>query len=419
MRSSRSSVVAVRAAVAVALAAAVLRPLPARAQEDDGGGNGRGRDSAEVDIEIDVLRVEGAQVSQALADIEANVEAQRAQLSQAQTAKAQADAELGSAQAAIDQTQAQIDQLTAATDAVVIDAFTNPPTETALETLAAESLSEVSVKQSILNSKATSDAETLASYQALQDQLEVQMGQREEAARAAEARASDAEAALADLRSALSQQALFAVQVEERLQQRLAEAASLEQIDPALAEQIRAREGELAAFLSGLQAEVQAEAARERAALLASQAQSSRGYGVDKHPPGGVTSVPCPAGGSIDIAGDIAGAVGRLLNDAAADGITMCGNGYRDPAEQIAVRRQNCGSSNYAIYEAPASSCSPPTAQPGRSMHEQALAIDFTCGGGGAVSTGDECHDWLEANAADYGLYQLPSESWHWSVNGQ
>ena len=43
-----------------------------------------------------------------------------------------------------------------------------------------------------------------------------------------------------------------------------------------------------------------------------------------------------------------------------------------------AVRRANCGSSNYAIYQMPASACSPPTARPGTSMHEQGLAIDFT-----------------------------------------
>jgi LAS superfamily LD-carboxypeptidase LdcB len=66
----------------------------------------------------------------------------------------------------------------------------------------------------------------------------------------------------------------------------------------------------------------------------------------------------------------------------------------------------------------PASQCDPPTARPGTSLHEQGLAIDFTCDGGSVVDYGDVCWNWLEANANSYGLYNLPSEPWHWSVDG-
>ena len=51
-------------------------------------------------------------------------------------------------------------------------------------------------------------------------------------------------------------------------------------------------------------------------------------------------------------------------------------------------------------------------------MHEQGLAIDFTCDGGGTVSRGTSCWTWLSSHASEYGLYNLPSESWHWSTNG-
>jgi len=50
-------------------------------------------------------------------------------------------------------------------------------------------------------------------------------------------------------------------------------------------------------------------------------------------------------------------------------------------------------------------------------MHEQGLAIDFTCGGS-TVHWGDDCHDFLRAHAKDYGLYPLSGEAWHWSTNG-
>jgi LAS superfamily LD-carboxypeptidase LdcB len=150
---------------------------------------------------------------------------------------------------------------------------------------------------------------------------------------------------------------------------------------------------------------------------MAQQAAQAAASGI-QDPPGGLGTVSCPGGGSITVAGDIRASVQRLVDDAAADGVTMCGNGYRDPQDQINLRRAHCGSSNYAIYQAPSSSCSPPTAKPGSSLHEQGLAVDFTCGGGGTVGYGDECYDWLQAHAEDYGLYNLPSESWHWSVNG-
>jgi D-alanyl-D-alanine carboxypeptidase len=51
-------------------------------------------------------------------------------------------------------------------------------------------------------------------------------------------------------------------------------------------------------------------------------------------------------------------------------------------------------------------------------MHEQGLAIDFTCSGALINSRTGPCWNWLATYAADYGFYNLPSEPWHWSVNG-
>ncbi len=115
----------------------------------------------------------------------------------------------------------------------------------------------------------------------------------------------------------------------------------------------------------------------------------------------------------------IAGPVEELLAAAEADGLAFTGGGYRSPERQVELRRQHCGTSYYAVYEMPSSQCSPPTARPGRSMHERGLAIDFNCGGELVDSRSDPCFEWLDANAARYGLVNLPSEPWHWSVNGQ
>ncbi|CAN5297667.1 hypothetical protein BH20ACT3_BH20ACT3_07840 [soil metagenome] len=134
-------------------------------------------------------------------------------------------------------------------------------------------------------------------------------------------------------------------------------------------------------------------------------------------PPPGVatTAVPCPAGGSITVATAIATPLRDLLAAAGRDNLNLCGYGYRSTARQIELRRQNCGTSYYAIYEMSASGCRPPTAVPGRSMHESGLAVDFT----NCSTRATACFKWLAANAATYGLQNLPSEPWHWSTNGR
>jgi LAS superfamily LD-carboxypeptidase LdcB len=121
----------------------------------------------------------------------------------------------------------------------------------------------------------------------------------------------------------------------------------------------------------------------------------------------------------ITVSSAIAENLEALLAAAEADGFAFTGGGYRDNARQIELRRQNCGTSYYAIYEMPSSSCSPPTARPGASMHERGLAIDFNCDGDLVRSRSNPCFQWLADHAADYGFYNLPSEPWHWSVNGQ
>ena len=119
------------------------------------------------------------------------------------------------------------------------------------------------------------------------------------------------------------------------------------------------------------------------------------------------------------MAASVAGSLQSMLNAAASNGIRLCGGGYRSPAAQIQTRMNNCGTSHYAIYEMPSSQCSPPTAPPGTSMHEQGRAVDFNCNGGGVISSrSSPCFQWLAGNASGFGFYNLPSEPWHWSTNG-
>jgi LAS superfamily LD-carboxypeptidase LdcB len=392
---------------AVVLTVAALTPSISVAQEPDPEATEQQRDDvrarqAEVVIEIDALEAQDAEVRAALAEIEGNVARQRSELQQAERAQAQSESELAGATQAVADAQQRIDELNKLADRLVVDSFVNPPSDYALEPLRAGSMTDAAVIQSVLEMQGNRDAQLLERLAQAQDSLEAEQAKREDAAAEAKQAQEVAARELDDVEAALGQQQAFAADLELRLNDRLAEAESLRTLDAALSDRLAREQAELAAQL---------------AAAAQPPAQDVAPSQIEPVP-GGLATVTCPAGGSITVAGSIAGNVQALLDAAAADGVMLCGGGYRDPEEQIALRMAHCGTSYYAIYQMPASQCDPPTAIPGTSMHEQGLAIDFTCNGGSIVSTGDPCWDWLQANAVGYGLYNLPSEPWHWSTNG-
>ncbi len=109
----------------------------------------------------------------------------------------------------------------------------------------------------------------------------------------------------------------------------------------------------------------------------------------------------------------IADSLLALLFDAEQDGIDLSGWGWRSHEAQIRLREANCAD----VWTAAASSCSPPTAIPGTSRHEYGVAVDFTSNGS-ILTWGSEEFEWLVENADNYGFKNLPSEAWHWSVDG-
>jgi LAS superfamily LD-carboxypeptidase LdcB len=359
-----------------------------------------------------------------LAEGEATVQAEVAAVGTAEAALASAQADVDAAKAAVDATRARIADLTAQSDAVVVDAFMNPPEVSALDVLEAETPMDATIKQAILDRQAAADADVLAQLEAAQEELHAERATQSDAVSAAEDRAAEADAALADLTAAQSDASRFVLAVQEGVASGLAEAAALDSVDPATAEAIRQRQAEVQGKLNDVisareQREAQAalQQAMAEAAARAAERQANPIPRGSLGASGGLGTVSCPDGGSITMASSVTGHLQDLLDAASADGIDMCGGGYRDPADQVAVRRANCGTSSYAIYEAPASSCSPPTAIPGTSQHEQGLAVDFTIGGS-TIGRGSAAFNWLKANAAGFGFYNLPAEPWHWSTTG-
>lgn len=102
----------------------------------------------------------------------------------------------------------------------------------------------------------------------------------------------------------------------------------------------------------------------------------------------------------------------RLVDMARDDGINLTGGGYRTTAQQIELRKAHCGTSYYAIYEMPASQCTPDTARPGTSDHELALAVDLN----NARSYSSVVYKWMVIHATPLGLVcRVPDEPWHWA----
>lgn len=113
----------------------------------------------------------------------------------------------------------------------------------------------------------------------------------------------------------------------------------------------------------------------------------------------------------------IAGSLRDMVVAARADGIDLRGKAYRSTQRQIELRKQNCGPTEFDIHEKSSSACSPPTAKPNRSLHESGLAVDFRHGEESITSRRSPAYQWLAANAAGYGFFNLASEPWHWSVS--
>jgi hypothetical protein len=95
---------------------------------------------------------------------------------------------------------------------------------------------------------------------------------------------------------------------------------------------------------------------------------------------------------------------------AQGDGLELSGGGFRTEAGQIALRKENCPD----WQNSRSSDCSPPTAKPGQSNHEKGMAVDLE----NASTRSTEVYQWMAANAESFGIYNLPSEAWHWSIDG-
>ncbi len=432
---------------AVALfATALLAPAPVAAQNADATPDATTttvdlatqraqakRNRKQVGGEISSLRASDDQVRDLLASLDSQLATANAALDGATQLLAAAQAEAAAAEAEEAVARARAEELREQVKQMAIDEFVNPHTMGLAIVITSGSLSEARERQTLLGVRTDQREALLRQQRAAVSELQKKHRLARDAAVAAEQAAAKQRDAIAQLEGSRLAHVQLVAEVDQRLEAALSEAAGLDALDAKLAGQIAQQQQELRAEALARQAAAFA-AAQQAAALAPTTTTPPRSPSTPVRPtrPATTTTTTIPRVtppslysiedmdnvGGIYVNKLISAQFGRMLMDAAAAGLTLGGGGFRDSAAQIATRRNNCGTSDYAIYFMPASQCSPPTARPGTSMHEQGMAVDLTCSGTLIRDQSNPCFVWLAANAANYGFFNLPSEPWHWSING-
>ena len=343
--------------------------------------------------DLDVLRAEHSEAVAALQVASAEVRDGRASLAAAEAKAEKARARVKRAEAAERRAVAELRRREEDLEATAVQAYMGAGLQQGAAILTAASVDEAAQRTELLRAASGIKAGAVEEAEAARERLRDRRAETARAEKAAAGRVATASSLVEQLAAAEDRAAGLAASVEERIERALGEAAALAALDEQLSREIVM---EQAALVRRLQVQRSVGAAR---AVLAA---------VELREVGGIV-----------VNASIAERLGKLLAAAKADGIKLGGGGYRDPAQQIALRQAHCGPSEYEIYVMPASQCTPPTARPGRSMHERGLAIDFTSGGTAITRRDDPAFLWLAENAARWGFKNLPSEPWHWSTTGR
>lgn len=348
--------------------------------------------------QVDLATAEAGELAAALEIVTAEVNEQATKVEAAQRALAAAESSRDSAVRAVVVQQANIEGLEGRLSNQAISGFVNQnnPRSPMLEEIDPNRAVRM---QSLVQAVTEDGISVTDELRAAKEDLQIEQAEATNAAEEAERIQALMAADLAELERRQARQAELWAAAEDRLDRNLAEAAALAELDKDLAASILKKNEELIA--------------QTRLQQQRNPAPSS----------GGSPSFPS-ASQIVNVRGiwvhtDIADNLDRMLGAAESQGHFFSGGGYRDSANQIRLRKAHCGTSNYAIYQKPSSQCRPPTARPGRSQHEQGKAIDFRYNNSIIGTRNNAGYRWLAANAGSYGFYNLPSEPWHWSVNGR
>jgi murein DD-endopeptidase MepM/ murein hydrolase activator NlpD len=255
------------------VAITVLLGLPTGAGaapgQEDAGSDDNSRSELAL---VDVSNLTGSNVAGTLIDLQIEIDNQLGLLTAAQGQVTAANQALADADNVLTNLQFQIEDQTAVSDAIVVDAFMNPPANDALDVLSADTTLDATIKQAILDFSATESAAALEAPLETLRQLHAAKADQEAARERAVAAKEEAEGALEDLNAAVGRQAQFVSSVQAAL---AADAAAPLPSDPAEAAAAQARRDEIAAALqqaADARALLEAQRAAQEAAARRAQA---------------------------------------------------------------------------------------------------------------------------------------------------
>jgi hypothetical protein len=353
-----------------------------------------------AEAELDLLRATQAEVlaeitrlNDQVADRRVEADAARRRADEAAAAAAEAQQRADAAAAVADRNRGEFRDY-------VTESFMRPPAQDLLALLTLPTEQDNSHVVGMV--RAVADRRKATAQRFADEQAAATRARDVSAAAEATARGevAAAEAAAGELEAVVDERSAVAADLEDRLERQLAEVESLRELDARAARELAAAEA----------------AVRSAAGPGGAGTGSGRSSGVAAGPPVGPDQITVVRG--IPIHRSIAANLESMLAAASADGVQISGSGYRSSARQVQLRQAHCGSTPFDVYEKPAAQCSPPTARPGRSMHERGLAVDLTVGGRAITTRSSPAFRWLAENASRFGFFNLPSEPWHWSVNG-
>jgi peptidoglycan hydrolase CwlO-like protein len=416
-------------------------------------------EQAVVASQIDVSKASKAQIDDALEALDADLRTQQAALDKAEADLADAQQDIKDAKAAITKLTGEVTALRAEMSRRAIQAYVNPASEDLLTALESKDFSSATEQTFYAELRSQDDADIENRLTGAEVDLQAAKDKAVAAAERAEAKRKEQATRTKAVATAKARQEKLADELQASIDTQIARANELARTDRALSQQIAKEQAELQARLAMQKAAEEKRSKEEAARRAAEEAAANRFVAVSGQEQAPNTNTPAPStdsgssgstdtGGSTDTpttdGGDTGGTTGYtpggsdagiqlayvqgvpvnaqvaqqvvdMVNAAAADGVSLrLGNSYRSVTRQIELRRQNCGTSYYAIYEMPSGSCRPPTAKPGQSQHQLGLAIDFA----NCSSRSTACYQWLRGNASRFGYYNLPSEAWHWSTTG-
>lgn len=406
--------------------------------------------------EVDVLTASRAEIGRKLAALNQSYGEQQAVLAAAREAVVSAEADVEAAKKRVADAQDQAESARQAARGYAVEAYMNPPSHAAIGVLAIADTQDAGFANDVLTIMADERQKVVDEFEVKKKIAAMEQDQADKAVAEAQQRSAEADQELERLADLRAEQAGFVAAMDDRLGNALAEAAALEAIDEQAAKELAQQEMDLRSSADTSQLAVAAPGSTSRlvsapagagGSVATTPPSSTRGTSptttrpvtpttrpvtTTTRPPSPTTTTKPPAppsgvvtwndvvnvGGGIWIHRSIEAKTRSLLTAATAAGFSLTGGGYRDSASQIATRMANCGTTYYDIYEKPSGQCRPPTAIPGRSMHERGLAMDLKSNGALITSRSNPAFIWLSNNAARYGFYNLPSEPWHWSTTG-